>query len=571
MIFVRPHHGERPDSARQAAVMHAPWLEAGRRTAATTALRCKPGQVPLVTVSHRGASLWAVGLPPGPMPQRPFGRTALDAWDAAIVAVSRSLAVAWQAPPALRPASASWLGGLPVAGGAAVAEPVLEGRSFGLSFFLAAASVCLNVPLKPSLAASAEIEPDGTLRPIAAEGLEGKILCVADIACRVSTFVVHSSQVDLAREVVHRHHLRLRVRGADRAEDALKWALARTPLALIQAAGRSLKQRTSLIDSLFDATVKGRKAMSSWAAVESACGKALDTWPRLVPAERWYLKYVRAVAARHGNNTGTMPTFTLKHVARRPADDNLSVVANYVQHSTDTAKPLARVMLRIATRWIPSQGHRQHAGHARVMGAIGRLYSVVGRLELDLQWQKKAAALLFNCRAHDQASHQFAEWYRVAGIMRSGREIAGADAMLRKASMVYTGDSATYIALGRSQALVASGRPREACPELRRLVADDSIPRNPRSSAGRWLIRALDELGSVAEAQALLERGVPAEPKHQALVRLDRALKSSHLAGARRAIKALREADPGPMRHLLAAAPSGPLQRARFVQAHFPY
>jgi hypothetical protein len=530
------------------------------------------GKTLLVTVSDCSAGVWAIGIEPcGPLV--PFRNSAVRAWHDAAAAISRSLVALWDVPSEVTlPEGAVRLDVLARAGLTGRPEQALDGDSFGLSFFLAIASVCLGVPVKPSVAASAAIDPEGNLHPVDPDTLADKVLAIAELAPSVTTFIVHHDQRATAANAIRSLGLsHLAVRGARRAEETLPHAVTRSPRALLSAAGRAQETRVRVVEKLFQLTVTGRKTVTRWTPVEETCRFALVKWKTVSRRERWYLRFVEAVAARHERNAGRIPAFDKRHLSGRSAAERLSIVANYVQHSTDTGRPAPREVLRMARAYLPKP-RDAHAPHAKVMGSLGRLCAVTGRPREAVTWQKKAVSVLFASNAHVTASHQFAEWYRLAGALGSDTEFQAADAMLQGAMIGRfepTGEA--YVQLGRCQALVALGRQGEAIDGLRRLCADGRVPSNPASSAARWLVLAFDQCGDVAAANAFLASAPLREFKHQILVDLDRAVRARNLRVAAQALRRLTQADPGPMHHLLAVAPRDTMKKARFVQRFFPY
>ena len=153
-----------------------------------------------VTVRGRTVTLWQFACTPAPAAPAvdaiPLGPDAQASWRAAALALPRSVPVLWRS---VHHASrdlprATLLASHLAAPGFEERDRVLDGPSFGLTFFLLLTSVVLDVPLPDEVVASAEIDERGRIGPV--DAIAEKIAGIMAIAPSVRRVLVAADQRD---------------------------------------------------------------------------------------------------------------------------------------------------------------------------------------------------------------------------------------------------------------------------------------------------------------------------------------------------------------------------------------
>jgi len=525
------------------------------------------GIAPAVTLRGGTVALWA--LAPGPLPtgaalaslhRAALGAEAVASWQAAVLALPRSLPVLWrdlrglaQQPP------------VPVHLASHLAEPgierrdrVVDGGSFGLAFLLQLASRVLSLPLPPDVIASVAIDELG--RTARVDGLYEKLDGIATLAPRISRVLVAASQHDEVRSSGGRLQL-VPVRTAAQAlevvfGDALGIRLAE--------AGSDDGRRRELVDAFFRLALVGRGAAVDWSPVERGARIALRDWP---PAfdDRYRLQFAAGVAARHERNAGEIAVPGSAWLDAQPAPIRVGVLTHLVQQCADTGTPAPDQIEPYALTQVPKDLGAAFVPQLQLAGALARLWAVTGRAADALDMQQRVARAFVATFEDVQVSFQLSEWFRLSGALGDADAFARGDAFLTKleATGGLTVSGAPYVHLARARAIVELGQSDAATRDrLDALSRDLSVPAHVRWSACRWAARAWRQAGerTLAEERLTameLERAkAPHAARYLLLAEFDAAQDAGRTPEA--FMDRLAALDPGPLTHLRAAHETDP-------------
>lgn len=518
------------------------------------------GELAAVTVRDEVASLWwlAPQGTAGP-PAAALGPEALASWEAAGLALPRSVPLLWRdVHRAARVAPR--VGLLDVtrhSSGFMPRDAVVDGPSFGLAFFLQLASVVLDCPVPTHLVASASIDAYGRLGAVGS--IADKVAGLRALAPRVRLLLVAADQAEAARRA---GGTRLEVVGIRHAAEALEHAFGSLLSRRLVDGGADGTTRAELADAFFRLALVGRGAAVDWTPIERGATLALDTWPDLDADLRYQLLFARAVAARHESNRGALPLPDAAWLRLQPRVRRLQVLAHLIQQCADTGTPDAVRTQDVARPWLTLDTHEATIPEMVLLGAHARLWAVTGQAGRALATQRDLTLAYLRIYAEEHASFPLAEWIRLAGAL-------GDTAALREAHdvhdrLVVSGGHGAHgrpyveLALARAR-LTRDEGDREAQREMVRLASDDTLPSHVRWSAHRWVPEGRDLLESAAERDVHAARAL-------ALVRLDRCLTAGDTEGADLCADALQQLDPGCVGHLRSSGAS-PAEVARL----YPY
>lgn len=535
------------------------------------------GSVLAVTVGERGGCLWALREQPDRPPAPVLGAQAAARWEDAICALPRSLPVLWGSIRRHRDRPSPWhLGSHARRGhGIATPEPIVDGPSIGLAFFLLLASRVLDVRVPPDVVATASLDAFGAVGPV--DGLETKIDTLLAVAPRVRRLVVAVAQVEEARSLAGG---RLEVLGARNASEAAELLLSDLAARLVQVEG---EERRQVVRSFFRLVLSGRRELVDWRPVMTAARLAVGQWGDLSDEERYTLELAEAVAARHEGVPVPAPLRMPPEawLAALPTPLRVNVVAHLVQHSADTGDLPAKETLALARRDLPSDVKHAFAPQLRLMGAVARLEAFCGSAPRALERQRLLAKAHLANLDYEDVSMPLCEWLRLAGALSDRAALAEAERFFEEAQAigVFGAVDLGYLQLARSRAEVQCGAPTtRVLGELRRLAEDPAVADHVRRSAARWAVacaRALGDAGRLAEAHALFRAACPATgagadaDADAALVALDAALEQGDATAAAAALDTLRSCRRGLMQHL--THDREPQELAAHVARFFPY
>jgi hypothetical protein len=522
------------------------------------------GETLLTAVSEAGGSLWVLtqASDPGTIG---FGVEAERAWRHAAAALPEALPFLWSSVRSARDRGrrAAPLGALARQGAVAVRENLLDGPSFGLPFLLALASLVLERPVPPDVAASGVVEPDGSVLPVAR--IDEKILVLACLAPRVGRVLVAPADEEAARAAAREAGTDLEIRAVATAAEALQEAFGDELASWGTRAGQDSSARPRIVASLFRLALSGRSHAVSWRPVEAAARAALDGWPDLADGDRRTLEFVAAVAARHDRNAGTLAEPDPEWLQAMPALLRIEVVAHFVQQSADTGTPDVASAERLARQHLPP-ACEAHAGQLRLMGALGRLRSVTGSPREALALQQTVAETFERAFRYGDMSYALCECFRLAGALGDEEAFERAEALRARAASAGAlgSEDDPYVEVARLTAMTRLGRHEGTEAGLQRLLDERSLLPWLRGRALRTKARLLAARGSPGAASAF-EVG----PACQALIRLDRAVERRDAIVAEEALAALGRLHAGLVAHLRAAAGGG--DPSAYLARFFPY
>lgn len=537
------------------------------------------GTLPGLSVERACGFAWVLhtGRPLGGGPE--VGTTTRQSWDAASLALPRSVPLLWQSVNA---AHAGALHLLPV--GAHLTEPgqappcdVVTGPSFGLGLFLLQASIVFRVPLPGDLVASAAVSADGRVGEV--EGLDVKLSTTRALLPGVKRVLVAASQVAEAA----RHAGPLEVIGVHGTSQALEHVFGDALADLLLQEGLNTDRRRQVCEWFFRFGLEGRGELVDWSPIAAAASRALSQWPDLTGDQRFQLAFALGIAERHEFNAGTLPVPTVAQLAARPAHLRLHLLAHLVQQSADAGAPDPAALSPLLARFAQPDLHEGHPMAWRVEGARARLLAVTGQPAQALERQAALSRTYHDALLYRDISFPLAEWFRLAGVLGDADAFASADAMLSAILPLgaFRFQGQAYIDLARSRAAVQLGLDGEeaSLDTLAALAGDSAGPQHVRWAAARSWVRvtrgnaAHEARAAMTEAASRARARGSTHPHASqvalALVRMDDALAVDDAPAAQRAFDELRTLQPGIVGHLTRAA--GGVSPAAYVARYFPY
>lgn len=528
-------------------------------------------ELPAVTVQGTSATLWAVcdSARPG-CHDASLGPAAIQSWEAASLALPRSLPVLWTSlSPHLRPPT---LVRLESHGPSASLERSVDGPSLGLTFFLLLSCRVTGVPVPQDVIGSAAIDAMGSLQSV--DGLAAKIEAVVELAPGITRFVVSVAQKDEAESCARGRIKVVAVRTAAEAASTL------TGAALVEKlvqAGNSPNQRYPFERSLLRLAFMGRGQWLDWSPVERAATVALGSWLNLSASQRFTLSFVASVAARHQGNRGALGLPPEGWLSSFPLSIRHLALAHLVQHSADTGTPPPDDVLALASPELRHVFSSAPLGELRLAGAVARLEAVTGRVVEALATQEALARAHLAAFAFEDVSMPLCEWLRLA--VACGDQGALDRARAFHDEFLGTGlaepGGLCYLRLALARARDFSGEKAEARSDLEHLAGDFAIPDHVRLSAKRWLAKLLRDSGDGPGAAGLLGQLAQEAAGDQdcrilhALASLDAAIAAGDSTAGKLAVQAARDASAGLVGNLLSTCQ--PAAEADTLARLFPY
>lgn len=515
------------------------------------------GRVPAVTLRGGTVSLWVLasdGVGPASSAAT-LGPEAVASWDAAVLALPRSLPVLWRDLRDLAgtPPTPLFLCSHLVEPSIERRERVVDGRSFGLAFLLQLASRVLALPLPVDVIASVAIDELG--RASRVDGLAEKLSGIDELAPRITRVLVPASQHDEVRERAGR----LRLVPVRTAAEALDLVFGDALGSRLADAGSDDARRRELVDAFFRLALVGRGAAIDWSPIERGATIALRDWPMAFD-DRYRLQFAAGVAARHERNAGAIPFPGAAWFDAQPTPVRVAVLAHLVQQSADTGQPAPAEVEPIAAKQVPVDLGSAFVPQLKLAGALARLWAVTGRAVDALELQQRVARAFVAAYEEGQVSFQLAEWFRLAGALGDAEAFARAEAFLAKidAAGGVSPAGMPYLQLARARGRVELGRADAATRETLDAMAHDlRLPAHVRWSACRWAARAWRQAGDASQAHARLlemelERAkAPHADRYLMLTELDAAVDGGRPPEP--FLDRLSALDPGPFANLRAA------------------
>jgi hypothetical protein len=528
-----------------------------------------------VTVRGRTVALWRIdpSSSPAPHPNEPisFGPDAQASWRAAGLALPRSVPVLWRSVhhAARDLPRATFLDSHQSAPGFEERDRVLDGPSFGLTFFLLLTSVVLDVPLPDDFVASAQVDERGRIGPV--EAIAEKIGGIVARAPTIRRILVAADQQD---EAIVAARGALDVIGVADAADALRHIFADRLSRSLADAGTDPNRRAELVAAFFRLALVGRGASVDWSPIERGAALALGEWP-LDDDQRYRLQFACAVAARHERNAGVLSIPSAAWLDAQPVTLRLALLTHLVQQSADAGVPSAVDTEALALQALPHRVEDRLLPHLKLAGALARLWAVTGREREALDTQRTLAHAFADAYVDYESSYPLAEWYRLSGILLDSEAFEAARdfhaRVLTAGGFGFHGGPYVDLSLARAQVMLGRiGAATVGCLEA--LSHDRSVPAHVRWSATRWLVRALRSQDDRAASDSVLRElsrassadGLP--QRYFALASVDRSILESSRAEAATLVQRLRECDPGTVDHLLRVSAD-----PAFVASRYPY
>lgn len=552
-------------------------------------MELKIGEVRLIGVDPKNerGSVWLLD-PSGAagLVARELRGVSREVWARAATVLPRSLPVLWRAvrDAHRRVPVARHLGTWAPEGATQSPPRELDGESYGLSFVLSLASTVLGVPLRPEVAASATVDEFGDTTTKDVAGLHAKIQAIRRHAPQVRTLLVPAHQKDEAEAAAADSGIKIvPIRSAG---EALKVAFANDMESALIEAGTNPERKREILRSFFALALGQRSAVLDWSPVARGASLAIERWKDLAPHDLYCLEFARAVAQRHESNTGELTLPEEAWLQTLPSTIRLAVVRHVVQQAADSGSPDVASAEQIGFTHLV-RGAEAFDDHLKLLGALGRLYAVTGRVPEALGFQREAAKAWIDRMNYGETSFPLCEWIRLAGVSGLSDEFGGARASLEEADLLGNihADRNPYLRLAIGRAAAMLGDLDTAWKQLDGLPGDVGVPVHVRAGAARWQALIADENSAdwpgvtfsfLDELEAMKRAGDPSVSatagKAIALVNLDRAVRRSDEDAAHKAIAGLRELEPYPVSHLLQVAPATPvLARAGYVRRHYPY
>lgn len=535
------------------------------------------GAIPGLTVEGRCGFAWVLHSDAARQPSAELGRSARASWDAAALALPRSVPLLWNSVNAAHADEPRLqLVATLVEHGQAPRCSIVQGPSFGLAFFLLQASRVFRTPLPADLVASAAITDDGRIEPV--EGLSTKLGVARASFPGLRRVLVAASQVEDARAAA----APLEVIGVASASQALEHVFGGRLAGLLLAEGADPQRRQELAEWFFRFALVGRGELVDWSPVASAAAEALAQWPALSADQRFLLAFAKGIAERHEFNAGELPVPTETWLRSRPAPLRLQLLAHLVQQAADVGSPAPGELAALLATFRQPDIHEGHPMAWRVEGALARLLAVTGRPTEALERQRGLAHAYFGSLLYADVSFPLTEWFRLAGALGDRPAFVAAEDMRQRLLPLgaFGAQGGAYVELARARAsLLLSSPSSDASLEVVRSLANQpAMAHHVRWAAARVLLRvvghdaevAQETLSALAEAAASPDRRVHhAARVANGLIALDIALHRGRADDAAAACDWLRALEPGLIGHL--ESPAAPGDHATAVARFYPY
>ncbi len=449
---------------------------------------------------------------------------------------------------------------------------VATGRSAGLAFVLAQASFELDRPLPEDIIASAKVDPDGRVRPVAEGSLDAKVETICRAAPRIRRLFVASDQADQAKASANG---RLKIVGVETVEEAIDKAWANDFTAFIRSEGADGWRAKALTSRLVDLVLFDAADVTSWRPVHRAAAIALEEWTNADADTTKRLELVTEIAERHESNEGTIDiNAALELFADRR--EKLRVIAHWVQQHVDAGLHDLERARHLVEDYCPNFETRETDALA-ILGAWARVQAISGQERAAIKLARRVAESFVGADRGSESSHALCEWLRLAGALDRPDEQADAERFIDRIEHDLD-DSSSYVAAARgiTSLRIALRAGRSLDDETRRnladIVDDEHAAHHIRTCAARWLTRAGEDQRAWLDEQAcaLDHDRVRMAETSIALVDLDDALGTADQQRIQRCLARVAALDPGPVAALREATPEG-RDESTYVAELYPY
>lgn len=373
-------------------------------SAAVAAWPLAPGETWLVGIQAARGEIWRLVADDRPARGRvPLVREAHAAAELATWLVSRDVPAfappqrrrVWEATP-VSPTQMS---------------SVLDGSSYGLALFLAAASRALTRSVPDDLVALGVLGMRGEVAPV--DAFQEKLAVLRGWAPGLRRLLVAPTQLAEARR---RLLPDVEVLAVGSVAEALEIVWPAVDETLAARWRESPRDRDRMANVLFRAALQGETTFG-WAGV----ARATDTLRKLADTDllRWRLEIAHEIARRHECNQGLLqwPTDELLESLSRPL--RLTLLAHVVQAQLDAGSDEVAATLARAERHLAPPRER-HAEDLKLLGAMGRLAGIVD-MERACHLLEQAVDGWRSIDRLEEASHALCEALRVGSLL--GRDV----------------------------------------------------------------------------------------------------------------------------------------------------
>ncbi|MCB9619804.1 MAG: hypothetical protein H6724_10205 [Sandaracinus sp.] len=370
-----------------------------------------------------------------------------------------------------------------------VAEPgravALDGASYGLALFGAAASRELQLPPPSDAVSLGVVEVDGRVGHV--DGLVEKLDVLRAWAPGLRRVFVAASQADEVR----RRLVGVEVIPVTTVAEVLDRSFPNLEDQLVARWANAPEARRRAVWLLSRSALHGDSTFG-WGGVARTARVLLDSGATS-EEERSRLQLAYAIAMRHQTNEGVLEWPTDARLAELPRPLRLSLVAHVVQSQADGGNDGIEATLARAEAYVAPRLER-HAEDLKLLGALGRLAAFVD-LERACRYLEEAIEGWQAIERIEETSHSLCEALRLRGLA------GGSDAPLRRVAaelLVVPGVSAETGAYVRCALGVASALRGEYEAALEELVDAElwhAAPKHLRARRLRWLARTFDALG----------------------------------------------------------------------------
>jgi len=520
------------------------------------------GAIPGLTVEGRCGFAWILHSDASLTPSAELGRSARASWDAAALALPRSVPLLWTSVNAAHADEPRLqLVATHVEHGQAPRCSIVHGPSFGLAFFLLQASRVFRTPLPGDLVASAAITDDGRIDAV--EGLPTKLAAARASLPGVRRVLVAASQVEDARASA----APLDVIGVASASQALEHVFGDRLAGLLLAEGADAQRRQELAEWFFRFALVGRGELVDWSPVASAAAEALAQWPSLSEDQRFLLAFARGIAERHEFNAGDLPVPSAAWLRARPAPLRLQLLAHLVQQAADVGSPSPATLAPLLDVFRQPDIDEGHPMAWRVEGARARLLAVTGHPEEALDRQRRLARAYFGSLLYTDVSFPLTEWFRLAGALHDREAFDAAEELRQRVlplgAFGMHGSAYVELAWARAAWRLAARAEDESLAVVASLAHQPAMAHHVRWAAARVLVRLVGRDAAVArQVLDALESSAASHDRRvhhaarvaAALIAVDDALAARHTAQAAAAVDRLAALEPGLIGHLRDAA-----------------
>lgn len=434
----------------------------------------------LAAVQGEGGSLWR--LPNGEHAGTTLGKSGRNAWSLTQAVAKRFVPVLVgeiEEPQAqISELIQLWPDG----------KLLVDGASFGAAFLLAHASRLLQTPIATDIAATAEVQEDGSIRQV--DGLKEKIQALRDWAPGVKRLLVAQEQIQEVEDLLM--NTSIQAVPVSHALDVLDAGFENH--AYLQCLSKrwqdNPKHAEKLTLWLFMKVVIEHRFFNNWRALINTA-ELIQTCP-VSETTQWQAKVVANVAARHcGISAQPLPPKPA-HV-RIPRPYLLSLLSQEIQSATDRCAPEWKTIVQqgeAAVRGDESQEELQ------LLGALGRAYASWGEWDNARRTLRAAIEGWSALVKPEEASRAGCALFWVEGLEGNSASIKEVCALLSDCmESPQTGTaSRAYLALALGRAWATQGQMKLA------LEAFDQAPqealldnRTVAASIARWRRRAGDK------------------------------------------------------------------------------